>query len=122
MSATERGDGMPVIAHDDKPERLTTGTLTEDMGCPHCGKLCDVCVTQDAIIALEREQHRGAVEALGELADLVDGLRGPLGDSRAIRDAPMTALLVKARMFAPILRGQSESRGASDEKEETDAR
>jgi hypothetical protein len=57
-----QGDRLDLIERDGpEPERLPTGTWLHDLGCPHCGKTCDVCVVLDANAAEDRQRLRGAV-------------------------------------------------------------
>lgn len=76
MSATERDEPDPM-----NPERLPTGTLLDDLGCPHCGKTCDVCVVLDE----ERHQLRGAVSDLAEANARIETLLA--AENKAWRDA-----------------------------------
>lgn len=37
-------------------------TPPEDLGCPHCGRTCDVCVDTDAALAQSHRAHLRASE------------------------------------------------------------
>lgn len=62
---------------DLNPERLPTGTLLEDLGCPHCGKTCDVCVTLDEIAAMDRKRIDALEKCIREVAGLMEGYQDP---------------------------------------------
>jgi len=56
------------------------------------------------VVVVPEQQLKGAVEALGALADALDVLRGPFADHLYVFDARVTEALVKARTIVP--RGQ----------------
>lgn len=47
------------------------GTPLEDLGCPHCGKTCDVCVDMDAEAAQLRSDLQEARAVLGAVIPLL---------------------------------------------------
>jgi hypothetical protein len=99
MSAIERGEPDPLNL-----VRLPTGTLVEDLGCPHCGKTCDVCVILDEERHQLRDAYREAVEALRAVERMLaeSGVEGPT--RRVVATGNVTCALDRVR---EALKGQS---------------
>jgi hypothetical protein len=97
----ETGRALPDqgASQDVVTERLLSGTLLEDLGCPHCGKVCDVCVDADELLAALRAEN--------------EALRGALSQ---VQHASRPATYVNKTLACHSIREIAERALASDEK------